>query len=341
MIAARTLRRLAAPLALLGAVAVFTAGCGGGGGGAVPAGAVAVVDGEDVTQAQFDELIGQVEAKFKANKQKLPPAGSQEYVQLQQSVLQYLVERVKYNQQAKELGVVVTDKQIDARLDRMIKQFYGGSEKKYLAELKRQGLTEAQWRDQLRMTLVAEGLAEKVGAKVTVTDAEIEDYYKASAVQYTTQASRKVRHILVPSKQLADEIEAKLAKGADFAALAKKYSTDSSKDIGGELTVSKGQTVPEFDKVAFTLKVNQISKPVKTQFGWHIIQAMGPASEAKTTPLADVKDTIRETLLNQKKTDAFTTWLEDMKKRYADKIDYKQGFEPPPATEPAPTTSTS
>jgi parvulin-like peptidyl-prolyl isomerase len=178
MIALRTLRRLAAPIALLGVVAVFAAGCGGSDNGSASSGVVAVVNGEDITQEQFDELMGQVEAKFEANKQELPAAGSQEYVGLQQSVLQYLVERVKYSQKAEELGVDVTDKQVQERLDRMIKQFYGGSEKKYLAELKKQGFTDEQWREQLRMTLVADGLAEKVGSKVTITDAEIEDYYK-------------------------------------------------------------------------------------------------------------------------------------------------------------------
>lgn len=340
MIALRTPHRLAAPIALLGAVALLAAGCGGsGGGGSVSSGVVAVVNGEDVTQEQFDEVLAQLEAKYEANKQPLPAAGSQEYLGLQQSIVQYLVERVKYSQKAEELGVEVTDKDVDERLDRIIKQFYGGSQKKYLADLEKQGFTDEQWREQLRLTLIADGLAEKVGSSVTVTDAEIEDQYKATAVQYTTQPSREVRHILVPSKELSQEIFEKLKNGADFAVLAKKYSTDSSKDIGGKLTVAKGQTVPEFDKLAFSLKQNEISKPVKTQFGWHVIQALSPASEAKTKPLSEVKDTIRETLLNQKRTDAFTAWLEGLKKEYADKIEYAKGFEPPPA--PEPTTSTS
>jgi parvulin-like peptidyl-prolyl isomerase len=117
-------------------------------------------------------------------------------------------------------------------------------------------------------------------------------------------------------------------------------STDSSKDIGGKLSIVKGQTVVEFDKLAFALKVNEISKPVKTQFGWHVIEALSPATEAKTKPLSEVKDTIRETLLSQKKTDAFTTWLEALKKEYAGKITYAKGYEPPPAAETA-TTPTS
>lgn len=339
MIALRTLRRLVAPVAVLGAAAVIAAGCGGDSGGSVSSGAVAVVNGEEITQADFDEVLAQVESKYKASKQPLPAAGSQEYQGLQQQIVQYLVGRVQYTQKAEELGVTVTDEQVQERLDRMIKQFYSGSKKKYESELEKQGFTDEQWREQIRMTLIADGLAEKVGADVTVTDEEIEDYYKASAIQYTKQPSREVRHILVPSRKLADEIHAKIEAGESFDALAKKYSTDSSKDIGGKLTVSKGQTVPEFDKLAFSLKVNEVSKPVKTQFGWHIIEALGPASKGETTPLSEVKASIRERLLSQKKTDAFTAWLEQLKKEYADKIEYGEGFEPPPA--PESTTSTS
>ena len=112
-----------------------------------------------------------------------------------------------------------------------------------------------------------------------------------------------MRHILVPSKALADDLRGQLADGADFAALAKKHSTDSSTDIGGELTIRKGEAVPQFEKVAFALKVNELSKPVKTRFGWHIIQALGPLKASKPTPLASVRQTIRDTLIGQEPSD--------------------------------------
>ena len=77
--------------------------------------------------------------------------------------------------------------------------------------------------------------------------------------------------------------------GGDFAELAKKHSEDTgSKANGGKLTISKGQTVAPFDQTAFLLKKNEISKPVKTEFGFHVIQPISDVKPAKVTPLKDV-----------------------------------------------------
>ena len=142
------------------------------------------------------------------------------------------------------------------------------------------------------------------------------------------------------SKTLADDLHGQLTDGGDFAALAKEHSTDSSKDVGGALTIRKGETVPPFEKVALALKVNEISEPVKTQFGWHIIQALGPLSAPKPTPLASVRQTIRDTLVGQKRSDAVTKWLEELKQEYADKIEYASGFAPPDTSSTTGTTET-
>jgi len=339
MIARPALRHALVALAALVAVVAVVAGCGGGGGGgSLGSGVVASVGGDEITQAQLDEVIAQAQDRLKAQGQKIPAAGSQEYQAFQQNALQYLVQRAQFAQQAEKLGVKVTDKQVDERLDRVLKQFFGGSDKKYRESLKKQGITDAQVRDELRATLVSEAVFQKVGDAAKVTGVDIDVYYKAHPELYAQQPSRSVRHILVPSEALAKEIYGKLLKGGDFAALARKYSLDSSKSVGGKLTVRKGETVPQFDKVAFELPVNEISKPVKTRYGWHIIEALGPVSAGTKTPIANVKQTIRETLLGQKRSDAVTKWLADLKKEYADKITYAKGFAPP-ATEPAPATT--
>ena len=111
----------------------------------------------------------------------------------------------------------------------------------------------------------------------------------------------------------------------------------------GKLPVSKGQTVPPFDKVAFSLKTNELSKPVHTQYGWHIIQALAAVKPASTQPLSAVKETIRQNLLQQNKTTAFQKWLDGVKKDYAKKVHYQTGYVPAStgttvATTPATTT---
>lgn len=330
-------------LALLAALAIAAAGCGGGGsgsGGSLASGVVATVAGDEITQSELDEVIAQAQERLEAQGQKIPAAGSQEYQAFQQNALAYLVQRAQFDQQATKLDVVITDKEVEERLARVLTQYFGGNRKRYEQSLKQQGITDAQVRDELRATLVSEKIFEKVGDTATVTDAEIKVYYDAHPELYTQVPSRKVRHILVESKALADDLYGQLQDGADFAALAKKHSTDSSKDIGGELTIRKGETVPQFEKAAFALKVNEISKPVKTRFGYHVIEALTPLTEPKPTPLASVRQTIRDTLIGQKRSDAVTKWLEDLKTEYADKIEYAAGFAPPdtsPATGPTET----
>ena len=173
-------------------------------------------------------------------------------------------------------------------------------------------------------------------------DAAIKQYYAANKAQYGTAASRDVRHILVNNKGLADKLETQLKNGGDFASLAKKYSKDpGSAKLGGKLTITKGQTVAEFDKEAFALKTNEISPPVHTQYGWHIIQALSAVKPATTTPLSKVKTQIEQQLLQTKKTDVMTKWLNGVKKDFAKQVRYQVGYAPASTatTETAGTTT--
>ena len=112
--------------------------------------------------------------------------------------------------------------------------------------------------------------------KVAVTDKLIDEEYNKFAKELKGQKEVKVAHLLVATEAEAKEIKKKLNKGSKFDALAKEFSKDeSSKAKGGELGyVLKGQLVPEFENKAFSMKKDEISDPVKTQFGWHIIKVL-------------------------------------------------------------------
>ncbi|MCK9610283.1 MAG: peptidylprolyl isomerase [Candidatus Cloacimonas sp.] len=132
---------------------------------------------------------------------------------------------------------------------------------------------------------------------VTVTDAEIKAYYDknketefkkgpASRIKYLAFEEKPSDKDYAAVKLLADELYNRVLKGEDFATLAKDNSDDpGSKDNGGSLGVfGKGQMVPEFEQAAFALRVGEISKPVKTSFGWHIIRCDSIASISKDNP---------------------------------------------------------
>lgn len=335
----RMLRYLALPLVLLVA-ALLVAGCGGGGTQSVPSNAVAVVGSDTITKAQFAALIASAKASYKARKTAFPKAGTAAYKSLQDQAMTYLVQESELEQKAKSLGVVVSPKDVDTRLTQIKKQYFGGSEAKYQAQLVAQGLTEPVLKTELKAQILSERLYAKVTGSIKVNDAAVAAYYNAHKANYHSAASRDVRHILVNNKALAEQLETQLKGGASFAALAKKYSKDpGSASNGGKLTIQQGQTVPQFDKVAFSLKTGQISPPVHTQYGWHIIQALSAIKAATTTPLTSVQESIRTQLLQTKKTDAMTAWVNGVKKDYAKKVAYQVGYAP--ASTSTTTTSTT
>ncbi|MDQ3822545.1 MAG: peptidylprolyl isomerase [Actinomycetota bacterium] len=320
-------------LVLLAALAL--AACGGGDDD-VPSDAVAVVAGEPIAKAEFDALMRRAEAGAKAQGRKFPDAGTPEYAQIKRQALEILTQREEYEQEADDLGIEVTDADVQKRLDQLKKQYFAGNEKRYQAQLKESGLVEADLRQDIRSQLVAEKIYNEVTKDVKVTDADIAKYYNSHKQQYTQPETREIRHILVGEKQkpLADRLYDQLkANPSRFAALAKQHSKDpGSKNQGGKLTIVRGQTVAPFDQTAFLMRVGQISRPVKTQYGYHVIQAVGDIKPAKTTPLKDVRTAIRQQLLQTKKNDAMNKWVQQTKKEYKDKIEYQVGYAPPKTT---------
>ena len=162
-----------------------------------------------------------------------------------------------------------------------------------------------------------------------VTEGEVAAYYRSHRDQYRQPERRTVRHILVRSEELAERLYRKLKEGASFAALAKRYSTDpGSKNTGGRLTIARGQTVPQFDRVAFELKTGELSHPVKTQYGWHLIQALSDVRPATQESFAQVHDAIRQQLLSQKKTTAIIGFQVALDRNWTPTVFYARGYEP-------------
>jgi peptidyl-prolyl cis-trans isomerase D len=144
--------------------------------------------------------------------------------------------------------------------------------------------------------------------KVVLSDQEIKEYYDRNIGEFTTEETVEARHILISVENDAEEqvweekkqhilsILEKVRTGEDFAALAEKYSEDSSSEQGGQLGVfGRGAMVKPFEKAAFSMKAGEISDPVRTQFGWHIIKVEN-VNEAKTLTLEEARELIKKRL---------------------------------------------
>jgi peptidyl-prolyl cis-trans isomerase C len=161
--------------------------------------------------------------------------------------------------------------------------------------------------------------------KGAVSESAAKGFYDDQVKMMKTEEELQARHILVGSEELAKEIADKLAKGGDFAALAKEHSVDAgSKENGGMLGFfGKGQMVPQFEQAAFALEKGQLSKPVQSQFGWHIIKVED--KRQKPPPTFDqVKDQILGSLMKSQAQTVLAGLRKASKIEYVDEAMKKQ-----------------
>ena len=330
-------------LLLLALIAVLAVSACGGGSDApeVPDGAVAVVGDKTVTKEEYDQLIEQQKASAEAQKQDFPEPGTAEYEALKATVVKGLVEQKEWELEGESMGIKVSDQEIETELDKLKQQYFQGDEQKYETELAKQNLTDEDVRNELRTRILTNKIYEAVTKKVTVSDADIKAYYDKNPTQYQQPASREVRHILVKTEAQAQKLHDQIQSGADFAALAKKYTQDqASKADGGKFTAFKGRTVEPFDEFVFSAKTGELSDPIKTEFGWHIIEVLSAIKPATTTPLDQVKDSIKTTVLQTKQNAAMKAWIAALPAKYADEVAYAPGYAPASPTDTTGGTST-
>ena len=302
----RSAAGLCAGVAVLGALAL--AGCGGSSssGSDVPSNAVAVVDGQPITAVDLATTLKIAKLSMKTS---YPVPGTTDWVALRQRALESLAHDAELRAWAKNLGVTVKPSAVDAALKGTLSSAFPGTtsgsvdEDKVNAEFRRTGMTRDLLRHRIETKLLAQAAAAKVGGNPAITDAQVlAQYNKDKGTVYSLPERRQVRHILVKDQALANQLYSQLSSSdANFAALAKQYSTDSTKANGGDLgVVNRTSLVKPFADVAFSLNQGVVSQPVKTQFGWHLIEPMGPVLPAGTRPLdATLKAQIRSQLSEQ------------------------------------------
>ena len=155
--------------------------------------------------------------------------------------------------------------------------------------------------EQMTKSLLKQYAMGKLLESVTATDEEVEAYYESHQSLFKSEEAAKANHILVATLEEAEKIAEEIKNGLSFAEAAKKYSTCPSASQGGALgEFTRGRMVPEFEAAAFAMTPGEISAPIQTQFGYHIIEleALTPAG---TSPFEAVKDQVKEQCLLAKR----------------------------------------
>jgi len=147
----------------------------------------------------------------------------------------------------------------------------------------------------------------EVTSKSKVNEAEVKDFYKKQGEEI------KIRHILVKSEAVVDSLHQRLMEGEDFAVLAEARSLDPTSAMGGELGYFRwGSMIPGFQEAAFKLKIGQISKPIKTQYGWHLIK-LDERRPVEQEPYEKVKGSLKKELESLKQGELSASFLERLK----------------------------
>jgi foldase protein PrsA len=327
-------------------VAALLAGCGGGGSASLSKDDVAVVGKVHVTKKQYDTLLAQAQRSFAQQKRPFPKQGTTDYETVKGQAITLLVQQAEREAKASSMGIKISNSDVDKRLAQIKKQYFQNNESRYRAQLKKQHLTDASVRNDIRSQLISEAVFNKVTSTATVTNSEVHDYYATHPQLYSQPQSRDVRYILVKKKADADSIYAQVKAGGDKAwcKLAKKYAKDASGQNCGKATFTKGQTVAAFDNVAFSQPTKVVHAPIydPTQYkSWFVIEPLGNVKPRQSTPEKQVATSIKQQLIQTKKNQAMTDWVSSTTKGFCSgsKIKYQVGYKPSP--DPCTVTTTN
>ena len=252
---------------------------------------VASVDGKEISKNDlYDVLVGQYGPE----------------------ALSALIDNKIIEMEADKKKVTVSDKEIDAELQ-VYTDSYGGEEA-LQSVLDQTGITVDALKTDIESYIKLEKLLEPL---IEITDEELQAYFEENKESFNEPEQVQASHILLEDEATANEVAERLAAEEDFTELAKEYSTDTATAAnGGELGYfTKGEMAEEFENKAFSMEIDSISEPVKTEFGYHIIKVTDK-KDAKEPVYEDNKEEINEIIYNEKIQTEYITWMEEKKAEY-------------------------
>ncbi|MEM7146506.1 MAG: peptidylprolyl isomerase [Verrucomicrobiota bacterium] len=285
---------------------------------------IVTVDGKEITTGMVDRVF---QGAFSRQISQLPPeqmAAAQQ--QAAQAIVGELVARALLSNAAATAELKASSEEIDEALEKIESQLPPGADiGQYLTAM---GQTEGELRSDIADELAIQKLVEEKTAEVAEPgDEELKKFYDENSDQFEVPESVKARHILVSTEGVeGDEAKAEKkgqaedirkqaveGKGENFADLAKELSEGPSGPNGGDLgEFGRGQMVPEFDSVVFSMEPGDISEVVETQFGYHVIK-LDEKNEARTLEFDEVKDRLAAQMWDNAKADTIREYVEELR----------------------------
>ena len=281
---------------------------------------ITMADVDSELQADIDYLIETYGEDYENN---IDDSLKEQLKTVRTQVLEQLVDDKVLITKGTELGYMPSDDELATAIEEEKAKFveaYGGEDGLKEA-LEYYGMSDEKFNSFVENMVKTEKVNEAMIKDITVSDEEVEQYYNDNIDEYTVKAGANAKHILFETEEEAQDAKNKIDSGeTTFEDLYSQYTSNAS---SGTKPLSEDLGYVENDQEGYdtdflagfkTLKEGEVSAPVKSSFGYHIIKVEGVQTEEKVTSLDDVKDTIKSTLLSEKQEETYNSTLEEWKK---------------------------
>ena len=267
---------------------------------------VITVDGVSISEAEYRAELERVRGA--ADESTIP---GEVMRALKANLLNELIEQQLVLQQADRYGVTLGDDEVQARLDEYRSDYPEGA---FESTLRDHGVQLDSFREQIRRRLLMEKVIEQVVAQgIEPDEEEVESYYRGRVKEFAQREKIRLHQIVVQTREEAEAIRSRIAKGEDFADLARRHSLTPDAVDGGDLgNVAREEVPVEFGR-AFSLEVEQLSPVVSSPYGFHIFY-VSEHVPARVRSFDEVSDIVRDRMLSSRKEAAYQLWLANLRK---------------------------
>lgn len=299
---------------------------------------VAKVSGTDITVANVNELlqydINWLTEEYGENYEKdMPDDMKETWEAAKENALKQLIDEKLILNKAESMGVSFTDEEMAAAIETERANYleYYGGEEGLQKQLDTYGYTDEYFEELLKKQIIVNKVVDLIIGDITVTDEELQKYYDENKAEFTTNPGLAVKHILYPTLEEAEKAKADIDANNNFDTL---YENFKGNTYAEGVTISEDLGFIEYDSTEFVadfmtgikdLKENEVSAPIKTEFGYHIVKAVSVSTEPVVADFETVKESIHSFLEHDKQNKAYESKMEEWKKElnvktYEDKL---------------------
>lgn len=288
----------------------------------------AVVNNEPITQTMVDSAVQtQVQVWLMGNQGMVSRTEAEREIRrMEESALEDLIDRTLILSEFKKLGGQIKDQFVDEAVNQFVTDRFKGDKDQFMAELKKTGMTIAQFRELQRDQIAIQALRSKHGGEDTVpnTPWEKKAMYEKIKGEFASEGQPKLRLMSIPKqtptsspeeqKKILETVVGSLRNGGDFGALAEKYSADSFAAKGGYVGVLGKDTLNEgLTKIAYSLPAGQVSQALDDGVFWRILKVDGRVGQ-KTPSFEELEGEIDKRLTIEKRKKNLESWLKKLRR---------------------------